>query len=84
MTDNFTLLEKYLRALPANQEQVTLSFESLEQVLNSPLPQAALTDRAWWGNQKPGTLVETIAWMDAGWLVEVVDLHAKWVRFVRQ
>ena len=84
MTSNYDPLEKYLRALPMSQEKITLSFESIEQVMNGPLPHSALTDPEWWGNQKQGTIVETIAWMDAGWMVETVDLREKWVRFVRQ
>ena len=45
---------------------------------------AAFEDEPWWGNQKPGTQVESLAWMDAGWMVDIVNLHEKWVRFVRQ
>ena len=33
MTGKYDPLERYLRDLPASQEQVTLSFESIEQVL---------------------------------------------------
>jgi hypothetical protein len=84
MTGTYDALESYLRGLPADQEQVTLSFESIEQVLQDPLPPSAHEDRAWWGNQKQGTQVESIAWMDAGWMVDTVDLKEKWVRFVRQ
>ena len=70
MTGKYDPLERYLRDLPASQEQVTLSFESIEQVLNDQLPPPAHAERAWWGNQKQGTQVESIAWMDAGWLVK--------------
>ncbi|MEP7135007.1 MAG: hypothetical protein ABI904_08745 [Chloroflexota bacterium] len=84
MTGKFDPLEKYLRGLPVSQDKVTLSFESIEQVLNDSLPQAALEEFDWWGNQKQGTQVEALAWMDAGWLVDIVDLREKWVRFVRQ
>jgi len=84
MADNYYLLEKYLRGLPLEQEDVLLSFESIEKILKEPLPAAAHEEQPWWENQKRGLQVETIAWMDAGWMVEVVDLHEKWVRFVRQ
>jgi hypothetical protein len=84
MSDKYTLLEQYLRDLPVNQEEVTLTFESIEQILNEPLPLRAHEDRPWWGNQKPGIQIEPNAWMDAGWMVEIVDLREKWVRFVRQ
>jgi len=84
MTGKYDPLEKYLRGLPVSQDKITLSFESIEQVLNDQLPDAASQDREWWGNQKQGTYVEALAWMDAGWMVDTVDLRAKWVRFVRQ
>ena len=84
MTGNYTLLEQYLRDLPVSQEEVILAFESIQQILNEPLPPSAYEDGAWWGNQKQGIQIETNPWMDAGWLVEIVDFREQWVRFVRQ
>jgi hypothetical protein len=84
MTGKYDPLERYLRDLPAGQEHVTLSFEIIEQVLNDRLPPSAHEHRAWWGNQKQGIQVKDIAWMDAGWMVDTVNLREKWVRFVRQ
>ena len=84
MTGKYELLERYLRELPTSQEDVTLTFTLIEQILNESLPPSAQQENSWWGNQKQGTRVESIAWMDAGWLVDIVDLSEKWVRFVRQ
>jgi hypothetical protein len=84
MTGKYDPITKYLHSLPASQEQVTLSFERVEHILNDPLPQSAYEHRSWWGNQKQGTHVEAIAWMDAGWLVDTVNLKEMWVLFVRQ
>ena len=84
MTDKYASIETYLRHLPVSQEEVTLSFESIEQILEDILPSSAREDHQWWGNQKQGTQVESNAWMDAGWMVETVDLREQWVRFVRQ
>ncbi len=84
MADNYNLLEKYLRNLPVSQEDITLTFESIEEILKEPLPASAREGYPWWENQRQGLQVETIAWMDAGWMVEIVDLQEKWVRFVRQ
>jgi hypothetical protein len=84
MTGKYEPLEVYLRHLPVHQEDVTLTFMVIEQILNETLPASAHEQHAWWGNQKQGTQVESIAWMDAGWLVEIVDLREQWVRFVRQ
>ena len=84
MTGKYTPLEQYLRDLPSSHDEVTLTFERIEQILNKALPPSAQEHRAWWGNQMRGTHVESLAWMDAGWMVDTVDLKRKWVRFVRQ
>ena len=84
MTSKYEKLETYLRNLPVSQEIATLSFEFIEELLKAPLPHAARHDSAWWSNQRPGFTVETVPWMDAGWLTDTVDLHANSVRFVRQ
>jgi len=84
MNSDYTPLEKYLRSLTVTDDEVTLTFERIEQILNEPLPPAAHEDGPWWGNQQKGTYVEVNAWMDAGWMVEIVDLNQKWVKFVRQ
>ena len=83
-TNKYTPLEQYFRALPLGQEDIKLTFEHIQQIINDQLPPSALGDRTWWGNQKQGTQVESIPWMDAGWMVETVDLREQWVRFVRQ
>ena len=41
MADKYTALEKYLRDLPASQDEVTLTFERIEQILNFTLPPSA-------------------------------------------
>jgi len=84
MSEKYAPLEQFLRKLPSDQQEVTLSFEIIEGILHDTLPPSAHEHQAWWGNQKKGTHVEAIAWMDAGWLVETVDLRGMWVRFVRQ
>lgn len=84
MVRKYSQLERYLRELLPSEEEVTLTFERIEQILKETLPPSAHEHRQFWGNQKQGTHVEAIAWMDAGWLVEKVDLKEKWVRFVRQ
>ena len=84
MTGDYTPLQKYLLSLPVTDEEVTLTFERIEQILNESLPPAAHQDGPWWSNQRKGTYVEVNAWMDAGWMVDIVDLNQKWVKFVRQ
>jgi hypothetical protein len=84
MPDRYTPLEQYLRDLPVKQEEVTITFEQIERILNDTLPPSAREDPLWWGNQAQGFTVEIISWMNAGWLVDQVNLWEKWVKFVRQ
>ena len=84
MNDKYDQLENYLLGLPTSQDIVTLTFEFIEQVMNDQLPESAHQEREWWSNQKQGTSVEASPWMDAGWMVDIVDLRENWVRFVRQ
>jgi hypothetical protein len=84
MPGEYSLLEKYLRGLPLSEEEITLTFERIEDILKERLPASARMEAPWWGNQKQGIQIETNPWMDAGWMVEVVDLREEWVRFVRQ
>jgi len=84
MAEAFAALERYLRDLPSDTEDVTIEFVQIERLLGGPLPPAALQEGDFWGNQKQGTTVETIPWMDAGWMVDRVDLRNKKVYFVRQ
>ncbi len=84
MEGKYDPLEKYLRSLPLSQEEVTLTFEFIERILNDRLPAEAYEERAWWSNQKQGTRVEAIPWMNAGWMVDTVEFNEKRVHFVRQ
>lgn len=84
MPESFSPLERYLRDLPADKQEVIITLEQIERILNETLPQSAHEDVAWWGNQKQGTTVESIPWMDAGWMVDTANLKEKWVKFVRQ
>ena len=84
MPDDYELLEQYLRILPLSQEEERLTFARIEEILKGPLPPQARADPTWWGNQKQGIQIEMTPWMNAGWMVEKVDLTEQWVHFVRQ
>ncbi len=45
------------------------------------LPKSAYSYQAWWANGADGRHVEAHAWMNAGRVVEHVDLNAQIVRF---
>jgi hypothetical protein len=80
----YTPLQNYLETLPHSSHEVTLSFTHLEKILNDGLPHSASKHRAWWSNEVEGHHVQACSWLDAGWIVESVDLAAGWVRFCRK
>lgn len=64
-------LTRYLAGLP--QQEVRLSFDEIEKVLERKLPQSARSHRAWWSNNSNNSTM-TKAWLDAGWRSEQVDM----------
>jgi hypothetical protein len=84
MAGKYTPLEHYLRDLPINQKEVTLSFDQIERVLNDKLPPSAHKFQEWWSPEKHPRSPQKQAMGSAGWKVDTVDFRAKWVRFVRQ
>jgi DNA-binding XRE family transcriptional regulator len=64
----------------SGQDEVTLSFSEIEQLLGGPLPGSARQSRAWWSNRSSGT-VQASAWMEAGYHVEDLDLKQERVTF---
>lgn len=83
MAGKYTPLEHFLRDLPLSQQEVTLSFEQIERIINDKMPPSAYEYQAWWANEKEGNHVNARAWANAGWRVDHVNFNAKWVRFVR-
>jgi hypothetical protein len=77
-------LKEYLFSLSENTNDITLSFEQVESIIEDELPCSAYNHRAWWSNEVNGVLVSVHAWMDAGWKVDYVNQSEHWVRFVRQ
>ncbi|HET9914076.1 MAG TPA: CBS domain-containing protein [Anaerolineales bacterium] len=63
-------------------EQVLLTFEQIEKLIRSPLPDSALQLRAWWANDRVGH-THSILWLNAGWKVVYVDLGGGQVIFAR-
>jgi len=83
MAGKYTPLESYLRDLPANQQEATLSFEQIERIINAKLPASAREYQQWWDHETEGNHVNKRAWANAGWKVESVDFNRKQARFVR-
>jgi hypothetical protein len=73
MTNKYQPLELYLRSVDPDTTEVTISFSDLEAKLGAALPTAALSYRAWWGNQKDTrTRPQARAWQSAVFVVDSV------------
>jgi hypothetical protein len=83
MAGKYTPLEYYLRNIPKNQEEVTLRFEQIEEILKTKLPSSAYEDRRWWDHETEGNHVSVRAWSNAGWKIKNLDVHKQWVKLVR-
>jgi len=83
MPGKYTPLENHLRKLPAGQNEITLSFEQIEEILKSKLPASAYEDERWWRHETEGNHVNKRAWANAGWKVESVDIQRKQAKLVR-
>lgn len=77
-------LKRYLSNLQPTQNEITLPFKKIEEIIHDKLPKSAHIHRAWWSNEKNGVHVSAHAWMEAGWKVDTVNQGERWVRFVRQ
>jgi DNA-binding transcriptional regulator YiaG len=71
-------LLEFLRG--SNQSEVILTFAEIEALLNDTLPNSARSKRAWWSNRSKGAL-QALAWMEAGYRAEDVDLDGQQVTF---
>jgi len=64
----------------AGDGPLEISFEAIDAVVGG-LPTSAYTYSAWWANEADGRHVQARAWMNAGRMVEHVDLNRQTVRF---
>ncbi|HSB00826.1 MAG TPA: CBS domain-containing protein [Anaerolineales bacterium] len=76
----YAILAGWLSA--QEEEQVSLTFEQIEEILRSRLPDSAYQLRAWWANDRVGH-THSILWLEAGWKVVYVDLGKRQVVFAR-
>jgi hypothetical protein len=75
-------ISAHLAGLPPGQDALRVGFKTLDELLGTPLPKTARSDRTWWANTV--TSNHARSWLSAGWKVQVVDLGAGEVELVRQ
>ena len=57
--------------LNTKNKKITLTYDEIESIINSKLPDSAYNYRAWWAN---GGHVHSDAWLKSGWKVQNVNL----------
>jgi DNA-directed RNA polymerase subunit RPC12/RpoP len=72
-------LRDYLASYRASQ--LNLTFGYIETILKFELETAAYTFKSWWENDRQNP--QAMAWLEAGWEVEDVDLQREGVVFKR-
>jgi len=75
-------LINYLITQPADISFAKLSFQNINEILGDELPPSAYKHRAWWSNDSVGHLY-SIAWINAGWRVQYINLGSQEVVFER-
>jgi hypothetical protein len=78
----FVKLHEFFAALPAEQEQIALTFDEIESIIERKLRPTALRDRTWWANA--AVYEPAKHWMSAGWRVEAVYMKARTIVFRRK
>lgn len=74
-------LARHLSEIEENE--VTLSFEQIDQILGGNLPQSAYDHRPWWANRSDGTGSQNQGWQSVGWESGDVDMEEETVTFRR-
>lgn len=62
--------------------EVPMKFSEIEEVIGAKLPPVAFKHRAWWSNN-PSNSVITLAWLEAGYKTERVDMASQRLVFRR-
>lgn len=63
--------------------EIQVSFNELESIIEDSFPDTARKHRAWWANDYTSPQRQSIFWLRAGWKVENVDLLSETVTFKR-
>lgn len=75
-------LAEWLQNQPGKNDRLKLTFEQIEEIINSDLPPSAYTHRVWWSNSTGGH-VQSRHWLNSGWRVGYRNMTEKNVTFVR-
>lgn len=75
-------LADWLQSKTGNEDQVTLTFNQVEEIIGGKLPASAHSHRAWWANDAQGH-PHSALWLEAGWRRSYLNMDEKQVSFTR-
>lgn len=78
----FAALADWLQSRQGKIDQVQLTFNDIEKIIQSDLPASARNYRAWWANDSISHSHSQL-WLDAGWRTTYVNLSQGKVTFSR-
>ena len=73
----------YRHLMSSTEPSLRFTFAEIERILGEDLPPSARRHQAWWANERGGTHVHALSWLDAGYETQRLDLNAGTVEFVR-
>lgn len=74
-------LTVYLVEAGAQKSPLRLTFDQIERIIGSPLPESAHRYQAWWANQSGKGHSQAYSWACAGWRTSELDLEGRTVTF---
>jgi hypothetical protein len=78
----YTRLADWLMKRPDSVTDVTVTFDQIEVVIESPLPKSAFAHRSWWANDSVSH-PQSVNWLEVGWRVSSLSLTNRVVTFSR-
>lgn len=81
-TSKYAPVATFLQTLPEHINEVLVTFEELESIIENPLPRAAYEHRAWWANDSVSH-VQSKQWLEVGWRVASINISQGKVTFAR-
>lgn len=81
-TSKYEGIATFLQTLPQHVDNVEVSFEEFESIIEAELPRTAYEHRSWWANDSVGH-VQSRQWLEVGWRVSSVNISQKRATFSR-
>lgn len=81
-TSKYEGIATFLQTLPSHIENVQLSFDEFESIIEAKLPRSAFEHRSWWANDSIGH-IQSKQWLEVGWRVSSVNISERRATFSR-